>query len=60
MNQLNYLTMAVSDPLEMMINIKHHESPLVAIDNYKREIYKEFNQNITMKICKGIEEELRL
>jgi hypothetical protein len=52
--------MAVSDPLEMMINIKHHESPLVAIDNYKREIYKEFNQNITMKICKGIEEELRL
>lgn len=52
--------MSMSDPLEMMINIKHLESPLVAIDNYKKEIYGEFSKNITMKICKGIEEELRL
>lgn len=60
LNQLNYLTMSMSDPLEMMINIKHQESPLVAIDNYKKEIYGEFSKNITMKVCKGIEEELRL
>jgi hypothetical protein len=52
--------MSMSDPLEMMINIKHHESPLIAIDNYKKEIYGEFSKNITMKVCKGIEEELRL
>jgi hypothetical protein len=60
LNQLNYLTMAMSDPLEMLINIRHQESPYVAIDNYKKEIYKEFTQNITMKVCKSIEEELRL
>jgi hypothetical protein len=28
--------MALSDPLEMLINIKHLESPHVAIDNYKK------------------------
>lgn len=52
--------MCMNDPLEMLINVKHHESPFVAIDNYKKEIYKEFSSNITMKVCKSIEEELRL
>ena len=60
LNQLNYLTMSMNDPLEMLINVKHHQSPYVAIDNYKKEIYKEFTQNITMRVCKSIEEELRL
>jgi hypothetical protein len=31
--------MALTDPLEMLINIKHLESPHVAIDNYKKEIF---------------------
>ncbi len=31
--------MALSDPIEMLINIKHLESPHVAIDNYKKEIF---------------------
>jgi WASH complex subunit 7/WASH complex subunit 7, N-terminal len=60
LNQLNYLTMAMRDPLELLVNVRHLESPMVAIDNYKKEIYKEFTQNFTMKVCKGIEEELRL
>ena len=36
--QLNYFCMALSDPLEMLKNIKHLEQPNIAIDNYKREI----------------------
>lgn len=39
LNQLNYFLMALSDPLDMLINIKHLESPYIAVDNYKREIY---------------------
>lgn len=52
--------MALSDPLEMMVNIKHYQSPFVAVDNYKKDIYKAFNEQITTKVCKSIEEELRL
>ncbi len=50
----------MNDPLDMLVNIKHQESPYVAIDNYKKEIYKNFNENITTRVCKSIEEELRL
>jgi len=60
LNQLNYFLMSLSDPLDMLINIKHLETPFVAIDNYKKEIYSEFTKNITTPICKKIEEELRL
>lgn len=44
----------------MLINIKHHESPHVAIDNYKKEIYQAFSSQISNPICRKIEEELRL
>ena len=60
LNQLNYFLMALNDPAEMLINIKHLESPHVAIDNYKKEIYQSFTMNITAPICRKIEEELRL
>jgi hypothetical protein len=39
LNQLNYFLMSLSDPLDMLINIKHLVTPFVAIDNYKKEIY---------------------
>ena len=52
--------MSMSDPIDMLINIKHLESPHVAIDNYKREIYQAFNKSVTEPICRKIEEELRL
>jgi hypothetical protein len=60
LNQLNYFLLALNDPIEMLINIKHHESPHVAIDNYKREIYQAFSNQISNPICRKIEEELRL
>jgi hypothetical protein len=44
----------------MLINIKHLESPHVAVDNYKKEIYQAFNNEISSPICRKIEEELRL
>jgi len=52
--------MAMNDPLDMLINIRHLESSHVAIDNYKKEIYNAFSQNVTSPICRKIEEELRL
>ena len=42
MNQLNYFLMALNDPLDMIINIKHLDSSQRAIDNYKKEIYLAF------------------
>lgn len=39
LNQLNYFLMALNDPLDMLINIKHLEHSQVAIDNYKKEIF---------------------
>ena len=41
-NQLNYFLMALNDPLEMLWNVKHLETPNIAVDNYKREINKAF------------------
>jgi len=52
--------MALSDPVEMLINIKHLESPHVAVDNYKKEIFKALTDTIITPVCKMIEEELRL
>lgn len=57
---MNYFLLALNDPIEMLINIKHHDSPHVAIDNYKKEIYQAFSQQISNPICRKIEEELRL
>jgi hypothetical protein len=57
---LNFFTMALSDPVEMLINIKHLESPHVAVDNYKKEIFKALTDTIITPVCKMIEEELRL
>lgn len=34
--------MALNDPLEMLWNVKHLESANIAVDNYKKEIYKAF------------------
>lgn len=59
-NQMNYFLMALNDPLQMLWNIKHLESPNVAIDNYKREIYKAFTDNVIKPICRQVEEEIRL
>ncbi len=52
--------MALSDPLDMLVNIKHLESADKAVDNYKKEIYTAFTANIVAPICRKIEEELRL
>jgi hypothetical protein len=52
--------MALSDPLEMLIHIRHLESPHVAVDNYKREIYEALSANFIAPVSRKIEEELRL
>lgn len=59
-NQLNYFLMALNDPLSMLWNIKHLEEPNIAVDNYKKDIYKAFSDKIIKPICRKVEEEIRL
>ena len=51
--------MALQDPLEMLANIRHLNSPQVAIDNYKKDVYEVFTKAVTFPICQKTEEELR-
>ena len=59
-NQINFLLQALNDPLEMLWNTKHLESPNVAVDNYKKEIYRAFSDKVIKPICRRVEEEIRL
>lgn len=59
-NQLNYFLMALNDPLEMLWNVKHLEQPNVAVDNYKKEINKAFQDKVIKPICQKVEAEIRL
>ena len=51
--------MALNDPLEMLWNTKHMETPNIVVDNYKREIYRAFADKIIKPICRKVEEEIR-
>lgn len=59
-NQLNFFLMALNDPLTMIWNVKHLEEPNVAVDNYKKDIYKAFSDKVIKPICRKVEEEIRL
>lgn len=56
---MNYFLMALRDPLDMLYNIRHLQNPQTAVDNYKNEIYKAFSENVTQRICRLTENELR-
>ena len=43
----------------MLYNIRHLQNPQTAVDNYKKEIYDAFTENVTKPICRLTEEELR-
>ena len=59
-NQLNYFLMALNDPLDMLWNVKHLEQPNIAVDNYKKEIYKAFSDKVIKPVCRKVEEDIRL
>ena len=59
LNQMNYYLMALKDPLDMLYNIKHLQNPQTAVDNYKREIYQAFTENVVHPICRLTEKQLR-
>lgn len=59
-NQINYFLMALNDPISMLWNVKHLSQPNVAVDNYKKEIFKAFTDKVVKPICTKIEEEVRL
>lgn len=56
---MNYFLMALKDPLDMLYNIRHLQNPQSAVDNYKKEVYVAFTENVTKPICRITEEELR-
>lgn len=57
---MNYLLMAVRDPIEMLMNIRHLNSAHIAVKNYKADIYASFTQHVVQPICQKTEGELRL
>jgi len=59
-NQFNYFLMALNDPLEMLWNVKHFAEPNVAVENYKKEIFKAFSDKVVKPICRKVEEEIRV
>ena len=44
----------------MLQNIRHLESQQIAVDNYKKDIFNSFTKCITIPICKGVEDDLRV
>lgn len=60
LNQMNYLLMAIRDPVEMLMNIRHLNSAHVAVNNYKKDVYNSFTKYCVLPICQATEEELRL
>lgn len=60
LNQMNYLLMAVRDPVEMLMNIRHLNSAHVAVNNYKKDVYDSFTKYCVRPICQATEEELRM
>jgi hypothetical protein len=59
-NQMNYFLMAIQDPLQMLWNVKHLERPNVAVDNYKKEVFRTFSEKVLKPICRKVEEEIRV
>lgn len=52
--------MAIRDPIDMLLNIRHLNSAHVAVNNYKKDIYDAFTKHVVRPICQKTEEELRL
>lgn len=52
--------MALNDPIDMLWNVKHLEEPNIAVDNYKKEVYRAFTDRVTKPICRKVEEEIRV
>ena len=59
LNQMNYFLMAIRDPLDMLYNIKHLANAQIAVNNYKKEVYRAFTKNVVHPVCLRTEEELR-
>lgn len=59
-NQINYFLMALNDPIDMLWNVKHLEEPNIAVDNYKKEVYRAFTDRVVKPTCRKVEEEIRV
>lgn len=48
---MNYLLMAIRDPVEMLMNIRHLNSSFIAVNNYKKDVYEAFTEQVVRPIC---------
>jgi WASH complex subunit 7 len=55
-----YVCRALEDPIIMLRNIKHLESPNIAIANYKKYVTSHFDEVIIQGLCSMIEKDLRI
>lgn len=58
--RIRYVCQALHDPLSMLRNVEHLESPNIAIHNYKTYITKCFDDVIVQSLCSMIEKDLRI
>lgn len=58
--RIRYICQALHDPIKMLRNIKHLESPNIAIHNYKKYITSTFDTVIVQSLCSMIEKDLRI
>ena len=58
--RIRYVCQALHDPIQMLRNVKHLESPNIAINNYKNYITKTFDKVIVQNLCSMIEKDLRI
>jgi len=55
-----YVCQALHDPIKMLRNTKHLESPNIAIANYKKYVTENFDKVIVHGLCSMIEKDLRI
>lgn len=58
--RIRYVCQALHDPIIMLKNIRHLESPNIAISNYKKFISTTFDEVIVQSLCSMIEKDLRI
>ena len=58
--KIRYICQALHDPILMLRNIKHLESPNIAIDNYRKYVTNWFDNVIVQSLWSMIEKDLRI
>ena len=58
--RIKYFCIALSDPILLLKNARHLESPSEAIKNYKEYVNEAFTEEIINRVCSQVEKDFRL